>query len=115
MATSRAVEPVATILALRIGEALLLFTLGALAIHLTVGDVILKNKAAFCTDFGITTMIGSLAAWCRADKNRMTGVTPVLPASHLFTNRTLFHQNTSMADLKREGTLSTVMTPLTIR
>jgi len=115
VAAGRAIEPVAAILALGIGKTLLLFTLGALAIHLTVGDVIFKNQAAFCTDFGITTMIGSLAARCRTDKNRMTGITPVLPASHFFTNRTLFHQNTSMADLKRTNTLSTVMAPLTIR
>ena len=100
MAASRAVEPVATIFALRIGEALLLFTLGALAIHLTVSDVIFKNQAAFCTNFGITAVIGCLAARCRTNKNRMTGITPVFTTSHLFTNRTLLHQNTSINYLK---------------
>ena len=100
MATSWAIEPVAAVLALRVGKTLLLFTLGTLAIHFTVGDVIFKNQAAFCTDFGLTTMIGGLTARCWTDKNRMTGITPVLTARHLFTNRTLFHQNTSMTDLK---------------
>ena len=103
MPTSRAIEPVATILALGVGEPLLLFTLGALAVHLTVGDVIFKNKSAFCTDLGITPMIRGLAAWRWADKNRTAGVTPVLTASHLFANRTLFHQSTSInpkTDLK---------------
>ena len=115
VAASRAIEPVATILALGIGETLLLFTLGALAIHLAVSDVIFKNQAAFCTDFGITAMIGCLAAWCRTDKNRMTGITPVLTTSHLFTNRTLFHQSTSINNLKQQNTLSTTMTLLVTR
>jgi hypothetical protein len=112
---SRAIEPVAAILALGIGEALLLFTLGTFAIHLTVSDVIFKNQTAFCTDFGITTVIGCLAARCRTDKNRMTGVTPILTASHLFTNRTLFHQSTSINHLKRQRTLSTATTLHVIR
>jgi hypothetical protein len=107
---SGAIEPIAAILALRIGEPLLLLTLGAHAIHLAVGDVIFKDQAAFCTDFCITTMVGGLTARCRADENRMTGVTPVLAASRLFTNRALFHQGSSknsMSDLRKQSTSST--------
>jgi hypothetical protein len=42
VATGRAVEPVTAVLALRIGKALLFLALGALAIHLFVGDVFIK-------------------------------------------------------------------------
>ena len=93
---SRAIEPITTILALRIRKALFLFTLGTHAIHLAIGDVVFKNQAAFCTNLGITTMIRSLTARRRTNKNRMTGITPVFAPSHLFTNRTFFHQNSSI-------------------
>ena len=96
MPTTRAIEPIAAILALGIGKPLFLFALGALAIHLAVGDIIFKNQAALGANLGIATMVGSLTTRRRADKNRVTGVTPVLAASHLFTNRTLFHHNSSI-------------------
>ena len=59
------------------------------------GDVIFENQSAFRTDFGVPAVVGRFAARGRANKYRMTGVTPVLAAGHLFTNRTFFHQNTS--------------------
>ena len=80
MAASRAVEPVAAILALRVGEALLLFALWTLTVHFTVSDIIFKDQAAFRTNLGIASMIGRLATRRRADKNRMTRITPVLSA-----------------------------------
>jgi hypothetical protein len=109
MAASRAIEPIATILALWVGKALFLFALWTHAIHLAIGDVVFKNQAAFCTNLGITTMIRSLTAWRRTDKNRMTGITPVFATSYLFTNRTLFHQNSSINSIsasKEERTMS---------
>jgi hypothetical protein len=45
----------------------------------------------------------------------MTGITPVLTTSHLFTNRTLFHQSTSINYLKQQNTLSTTTTLLVTR
>ena len=95
MTTTGAIEPVTTILALRVGETLLLLAFWALAIHLAIGDVVFEDQTAFCTDLGIAAMIGLLATRRRTDKNRMTRVTPVLAASHFFTNRTFFHQSTS--------------------
>ena len=96
MSTTRAIKPIRTILTLGIGKPLLLFALGAHAIHLAVGDIVFENQAAFCADLGVATMVGSLTARRRADKDRMTGVTPILTTGHLFTNRTFFHQNTSI-------------------
>ena len=96
VSTTRTIKPIRTILALGIGKPLLLFALGAHAIHFAVGYIVFENQAAFCADFGIATMVGSLTARRRADKDRMTGVTPVLTTGHLFTNRTFFHQNSSI-------------------
>lgn len=118
MPASRAIEPIAAILALGIGKPLLLFALGTHAIHLAVADVIFKNQATFRTSFSVATMICSLTARCRADKNRMTGITPVLVLCHFFTNRALFHQNsstTSLSDLCKESTSPTGMTLLAIK
>ena len=92
---SRAIEPIATILALGVGKALFLFALGTHAIHLAIGDIVFKDQATFRTDFGVATMIRSLTTRRRTDKNRMTGITPVFATSHFFTNRALFHQNSS--------------------
>ena len=105
MSTARAIKPIATILALGIGKPLLLFALGTLTIHLAVGDIVLEDETAFCTDLGVATMVGGLTTRRRADKNRMTGITPVLTASHLFTNRTLFHHSSSINSIatSREG------------
>jgi hypothetical protein len=94
--TGRTIEPVATVLALRIGEPLFLFTFWAHAVHLAIGDVVFEDHPAFCAALGIAPMIGRLAARCRANENRVTGITPVFAAGHLFTNRTLFHQNSSV-------------------
>ena len=80
MPASRAIEPVAAILALRVGEALLLFALWALTVHFAVSDVIFKDQTAFCTNLGIASMIGRLATRRRADKNRVTRIAPVLAA-----------------------------------
>lgn len=93
--TARTIKPIRTVLTLGIGKPLLLFALGAHTIHLAVGDIVFKNQAAFCADLGVATMVGGLTARRRADKDRMTGVTPVLTTGHLFTNRTFFHQNSS--------------------
>jgi hypothetical protein len=93
--TGRTIEPITAILALRVRESLLLFALGAHAIHLATSDVVFKKKITFCTNLGLPTMIGGFAARNRANKDRAAGVTPVLAASHLLTNRTFFHQNTS--------------------
>ena len=86
VATARAIKPIRTVLTLRIGKPLLLFALGTHTIHLAVGDIVFKNQAAFCADLGVATMVGGLTARRRADKDRMTGVTPVLTTGHLFTN-----------------------------
>ena len=91
----RTIEPVAAVLALRIGKALFFLALGTLAIHLAMGNVLIKDQTAFGTDPGVPAMIRGLAARCRADIDRMTVVTPVVAARHLFTYRALFHQNTS--------------------
>ena len=118
VSTGRAVEPVAAILALWVGKTLLLLALGTHTIHLAVGHVIFKDQPAFCTDLGIATMIGSLAARCRADENRMTGVTPVLASGHFLTNGTLFHQTTSInsySAIKHERPLSTQTAPFAIK
>lgn len=96
MPTSRTVEPIATILALWVGKTLFLFALGTHAIHLAIGNVVFENQTTFCTNLGITTMIRSLTTRRRTDKNRMTGITPVFATSYLFTNWTLFHQNSSI-------------------
>ena len=95
MSASRTVEPVAAILALRIGKTLFLFALGAHAVHLAVGNVFIKDQAAFHTNLGVPAMIRSLASRCRTDIDRMTVVTPVFAARHLFAYRAFFHQNTS--------------------
>jgi hypothetical protein len=116
--TGRAVEPVAAILALRVGKTLFFLALGTHTVHLAVRNVICKDQPAFCTDLGIATMIGSLAARCRADENRMTGVTPVLATGHFLTHRTLFHQTTSTDSStarKREHLLSTGTAPFAIK
>lgn len=118
MPASRAIEPIAAILALGIGEPLLLFALGTHSIHLAGADVIFKNQSTFCTNFGVATMICGLTARRRTDKNRMAGVTPVLVLCHFFTNRALFHQNSStpsMSDLYKESTSPTGMTLLVIK
>ena len=94
MAAGRAIEPVAAVLALRVGQSLLLLALGTLAVHLAMADVFFKDQAAFRTDFGIPTMIRGLATRRRADIDGVTIVTPVLAARHLFTYRALFHQVT---------------------
>jgi hypothetical protein len=96
VSTGRTIEPVATVFALGIGESLPFFTLGTLTIHLTIGDVVLKDQATFCTDLGITTMVWSLTTRSRADIDGMTGIAPVLAASHFLTNRALFHKSTSI-------------------
>ena len=80
MPTSRAIEPVAAILALRVGEALLLFALWTLTVHFAVSDVICKSPTSFCTTLGVASMIGRLATRRRADKNRVTRITPVFAA-----------------------------------
>ena len=98
MAASRAIEPVATVLALRVRQSLLFLALGTLTIHLAMADVFFKDQAAFRADLGIPAMIRGLTAWRRADIDSMTIVTPVLAARHLFTYRALFHQDTSNSD-----------------
>lgn len=95
MPAGRAVEPVAAIFALRVGKPLLFLALGTFTIHFSAADIIFKNEVAFYTNLGITAVIDFLTARRRADKDRVTGITPVLAARHLFTNGTLFHQNTS--------------------
>lgn len=103
MAAGRTIKPIAAILALWIRKALLLFTLGTLAIHLAMGDVLLKDQAAFHTNLGIPAMIRGLASRCRADIDSMTVITPVLATRHLFTYRAFFHQHTSrrfVSDIK---------------
>ena len=47
MPASRAIKPIATILALRVGKPLFLFALGTHAIHLAVGDVVFEEQTAF--------------------------------------------------------------------
>ena len=89
------IEPVAAILALRVRKALFFLALGTLAIHLAVGNVFIKDQAAFHTNLGVPAMIRSLASRCRTDIDRMTVVTPVVAARHLFAYRAFFHQNTS--------------------
>ena len=95
MPTGRTIEPVATVLALGIGETLFLFTLRTHAVHLAVGDVLFKDQAALGTDFGIATEVAGFTARCRANEHRVTRVTPVLATRHFLTNRTLFNQGTS--------------------
>jgi len=68
---TRAVEPVAAVLALRIGETLLAFAFGTLAVHFTLSDVVFENQPALGTDLCVTTMIGGLATWRRTGKNRV--------------------------------------------
>ena len=89
------IEPVAAILALRVRKALFFLALGTLAIHFAMGNIFIKNQAAFRTDLGVPAMVRSFAPRCRTDIDRMTVVTPVLAARHLFTYRALFHQDTS--------------------
>jgi hypothetical protein len=96
VSTGRTIEPVATVFALGIREPLPLFTFWAHTIHFTIGDVVLEKQAAFRTDLGITTMVWRLAARGRTDVNGLTGIAPVLTTSHFFTNRALFHKNTSI-------------------
>lgn len=98
MTAGRTIEPVTAIFALRVREPLFFLALRTLAVHLAVSDIFIKDQAAFRTNLGITTMIGRLAPRCRTDVDRVTGVTPVLAARHLFTYRALFHQDTSNRD-----------------
>jgi len=95
VAAGRAIEPVATVLALRVRQPLLFLAFGTLAIHLAMADVFFKDQAASRTNLGIPAMIRGLASRRRADIDGMTVVTPVLAARHLFTYRALFHQDTS--------------------
>lgn len=109
MSARRAVEPIATILALWVREALLLFTFGTLAIHLAIGDIVFENQTAFSTNLGIAAVIWCFATRHRANKNCMTRVTPVLATCHFFTNRALFHRDTSIniiSGLRSENTLT---------
>jgi len=80
MPARRAIEPVAAILALRVGEALLLFALWTLTVHFSVSDIIFKDQTTFRTNLGIASMIGCLTTRRRADKNRVTRITPVFTA-----------------------------------
>jgi hypothetical protein len=95
VAAGRTIEPVPAVLALRVRKSLFFLALGTLAVHLAMGNVFIKDQAAFRTDLGVPAMIRSLASRCRADIDRMTIVTPVVAARHLFTYRAFFHQNTS--------------------
>ena len=95
MAAGRAIEPVATVLALGVRKPLFFLALGTLAIHLAMSDVFFKDQAAFRTDLGVPAMVRSFAPRCRTDIDRMTVVTPVFAARHLFAYRAFFHQNTS--------------------
>jgi hypothetical protein len=90
-----AIEPVAAILALRVRKSLFFLALGTLAIHFAMGNIFIKNQAAFRTDLGVPAMVRSFAPRCRTDIDRMTVVTPVFAARHLFAYRAFFHQNTS--------------------
>ena len=107
MSTGRTIEPVAAVFALGIREPLTLFTFWAHTVHFTIGDVVLEKQAAFRTDLGITTMVWRLAARGRTDIYGVTGITPVLAASHFFTNGALFHKDTSINSIstieKSEG------------
>lgn len=96
MATGGAIEPIAAIFALGVRQALLLFALGTLPVHLAIGNIVFKDQAALRANLGITTVIRRLTTRRRADKHRMTGIAPILAARHLFTNRTFFHQDTSI-------------------
>ena len=95
MTAGRTIEPVAAVLALRIRKALFFLALGTLAIHFSMGNIFIKNQAAFRTDLGVPAMVRSFASRCRTDIDRMTVVTPVVAARHLFTYRAFFHQNSS--------------------
>ena len=98
MPATRAVEPVATILALRIRKPLLALALGTLAIHLAAGDVILEDQATLGAHLGITAMIRGFTSRRRACEDRMTMITPILAASLLFTDWAFFqrHHNNSI-------------------
>lgn len=96
MATGRAIEPVAAILALGVGEPLLFFAFGTHAIHLAMFNVIFEDQSAFRTNLGIATMVGGFAARSRAGKDGVTGITPVFAAGHFLTYGALIHRATSI-------------------
>ena len=99
MTAGRAVEPVAAVLALRVGQTLFFLAFGALPVHLAVVDVFFEDQAALGTDLGIPAMIRGFTARRGADIDGVTVVAPVLAARHLFTYRALIHQHTSRGSL----------------
>ena len=73
MAAARAAEPVFAKFALRFRNPLALFTLGAEAVHLAIGDIVGKDHRAARTLGGIPLADGRPAAGIGADKDRCAG------------------------------------------
>ena len=94
MAASRTVEPVAAVFTLLFGKTLLFLAFGTLAIHLAVFHIVGEQQTAARTSFGIAPTNFRPAIGLRADKDRLTGTTPVFTLFFFFAGGTFIHNST---------------------
>jgi hypothetical protein len=94
MAAGRTVEPVAAVFTLLFGKALFFLALGALAIHLAIFHIVGEQQTTARTGLGIAPTNFSPAIGLRADKDRLTGTTPVFTFFFFFADGTFIHNST---------------------
>ncbi len=93
MSTTRAIEPVFAISALRVGKTLLLAAFWTLPVHFLMINVIFKQQSAFRTELGLAIKNNRFAILLRTDKNRPTTTAVILPLFLFLANRALIHNH----------------------
>lgn len=93
MAASRTVEPIAAVFTLLFGKARFFLTLGTLAIHLAIFNIVSEQQTTARTGFGIALTNFCPAIGLRTDKDRLTGTTPVFTFFFFFADGTFIHNS----------------------
>lgn len=91
MAAGRAIEPVATMFALRLGQTLALFTFGALANHFALAEILAENQPAAGAIFGVAFADCGTAGRQRTAEDRLAGAAPGFVFFQFFADRAFFH------------------------
>lgn len=95
MSAGGAIEPVAAVLALGIGQTLFTLAFRAFAVHFSIFDVFFEQQPALGTSFGVPPVVRRFAIGGGADEYGLTVFTPVLAFGLLLAHWTFFHMTPS--------------------